>query len=185
MGPFKNDITRERRGQKRWLTLFQIAAERGRCGNGHFCGDIIFEWPISRYRNNFETNRQIWARLATFALLISLFLHLTILIRLTLQPVLQLSLQLNLSNWYWAKLVVKDSSSIFFKFFYGVYFQYPQLSLNGHIFQLVQLGRGVSLCSAELLAVGSDVNTDFTMDNATTSTTTKSCYFQSPYLLKK
>ena len=57
--PFKNDVTREGREggqQKRWLPLFQIAnsivftGEGGRCGN--FCGDVIFEWPLSKLITN-------------------------------------------------------------------------------------------------------------------------------------
>ena len=25
--------------------FYCVTGEGGRCGNGHFCGDVIFEWP--------------------------------------------------------------------------------------------------------------------------------------------
>ena len=52
MGPFKNDVTREGGGQQKWWLqiansiVFTVLGEGGRCGNGHFCGDVIFEWPL-------------------------------------------------------------------------------------------------------------------------------------------
>ena len=27
--------------------FYCVTGEGGRCGNGHFCGDVIFEWPHS------------------------------------------------------------------------------------------------------------------------------------------